>query len=173
MNKLTIDNLNQTIEVWINELDRINFIQLCTKPSPTSWSLGQVYVHLIESTNYYLEQVTICLASDDYAREAMTADANEMFYSNEFPDVVIEGPVSNEATLQPESKVELKRCLMNLKEDINTVALLISTSQFNGKTKHPGLNYFSADEWLRFAEMHFRHHLRQKKRIEKFLEITS
>ena len=27
-----------------------------------------------------------------------------------------------------------------------------------GKTKHPGLNYFTAKEWLQFAEMHLRHH---------------
>jgi len=47
-------------------------------------------------------------------------------------------------------------------------ALLISKSNHKGKTKHPGLNYFSADEWFRFAEMHFRHHERQKKRIDDF-----
>jgi hypothetical protein len=53
---------------------------------------------------------------------------------------------------------------------MNTVATLISESQFNGKTKHPGLGYFSAKEWLQFANMHFRHHLRQKKRIDVFLK---
>jgi hypothetical protein len=38
-----------------------------------------------------------------------------------------------------------------------------------GKTRHPGLLYFSALEWLRFAEMHMRHHFRQKKRIDEAL----
>jgi hypothetical protein len=35
-----------------------------------------------------------------------------------------------------------------------------------GKTRHPGLLFFSALEWLRFTEMHMRHHFRQKKRID-------
>jgi hypothetical protein len=39
-----------------------------------------------------------------------------------------------------------------------------------GKTKHPGSNYFTAKEWLQFAEIHLRHHLKQKKRIDDFFE---
>jgi hypothetical protein len=62
--------------------------------------------------------------------------------------------------------------LIKLKTEITTIGILISTSQFRGKTKHPGLNYFNANEWFQFAEMHFRHHLRQKKRIEEFLKGT-
>lgn len=62
--------------------------------------------------------------------------------------------------------------LTNLKDEINKVEILISKSSFKGKTKHPGLGYFNASEWLRFAEMHFRHHLKQKKRIDDFLKIT-
>ena len=48
----------------------------------------------------------------------------------------------------------------------------ISNSMFKGKTKHPGLNYFNANEWLQFAEMHFRHHLRQNNRIKTFLKLN-
>lgn len=56
---------------------------------------------------------------------------------------------------------------------MNNVEMLISKSPFKGKTKHPGLDYFSAIEWLQFAEMHLRHHLRQKKRIDHFLKIRN
>jgi len=66
----------------------------------------------------------------------------------------------------------LKSSLLNVKAEMNRAAILISKSSFKGKTKHPGLHYFSATEWLQFAEMHFRHHLRQKKRIEDFLKVT-
>ncbi|HEV9036934.1 MAG TPA: hypothetical protein VGQ51_09945 [Puia sp.] len=38
-----------------------------------------------------------------------------------------------------------------------------------GKTRHPGLHYFNSLEWLQFAEMHMRHHFRQKKRIDACL----
>jgi hypothetical protein len=42
-----------------------------------------------------------------------------------------------------------------------------------GKTKYPGLNYFTAKEWLQFAGIHLRHHLKQKKRIDDFLKNNS
>ncbi len=53
---MLIDDFNHTIDIWIKELKQYDFIQLCAKPSPKSWSLGQVYMHLIEDTNYYIEQ---------------------------------------------------------------------------------------------------------------------
>ena len=54
---------------------------------------------------------------------------------------------------------------------MNNAATQIANSKSKGKTKHPGLNYFNANEWLQFAEMHLRHHLKQEKRIEEFLKL--
>jgi len=53
---------------------------------------------------------------------------------------------------------------------MNALAALIPASDFKGKTKHPGLLYFNAGEWLQFATIHLRHHLRQKKRIDTLLQ---
>jgi hypothetical protein len=52
------------------------------------------------------------------------------------------------------------------------LARQIPASPFKGRTRHPGLGYFDAAEWFRFAGMHFRHHARQKKRIDEFLQQT-
>lgn len=78
---------------------------------------------------------------------------------------MIEGAPSNALIPQPESKERLVNDLLKIKEEMNDLAAQIATSKFKGKTKHPGLNYFSAEEWLRFTDIHFRHHLRQKKRL--------
>lgn len=162
---------DETLDSWINEISLKTFDQLCAKPSPTSWSLGQLGMHLIEATTYYLDQVNICLSTGDNALEDMSSEAKVMFDDNEFPHEVIEGPPSNADTPQPESKEELLRGLLKLKEEIGRIEKLISISLSKGKTKHPGLRYFNAKEWFQFAEMHFRHHLRQKKRIEAFLKL--
>lgn len=169
---MPLNDFNHTIDIWIKELEQSTFIRICTKPSPTSWSLGQVCMHLIDETNHYLKQIHICLSTNDNVSEEMSPDAKTMFHNNSFPDEVIDGPPTNSDTPQPDSKEELLRCIMKLKEEINNVETLISTSSFKGKTKHPGLNYFNANEWFQFAEMHFRHHLRQKKRIDEFLKIN-
>lgn len=166
---MTTKKFNQTLDIWINALEQKTFTQICAKPAPDSWSLGQLYMHLIEATNHYLKQINICLTTHDNLTKEMSPEAKILFQKNEFPDEIIEGPPSNADTPQPDSIAALMHELLQLKEDINRVEILISKSPVQGKTKHPGLHYFNANEWFQFAEMHFRHHLRQKKRIEAFL----
>ena len=164
------ENFNHTIDIWTMELDRYEFRQLCMKPSPASWSLGQVYMHLISETSYFVEQVRICLSSNENATEEAAAAAKAMFHNNSFPNEVLEGPPSDANTPQPENKEQLVHELLRLRTAVSNLAS-ISNNQFHGKTRHPGLDYFNADEWLQFAEMHLRHHLRQKQRIEEALGI--
>lgn len=166
---MLIENLNRTIDVWITALEPYHFHQLCAKPAPNNWSVGQVYMHLIEHTNFYLQQIHICVTTNDYANEEASVNAKEMFLNNSLPDVIINGPASNAYTPQPASKEHLRGNLMLLKQEVNKIGTVMSQNVFQGKTKHPGLHYFSANEWLQFADMHFRHHLRQKERIDEFL----
>lgn len=163
---MTTKNFNQTLDIWIKALEQKSFAQICAKPAPDSWSLGQLYMHLIEATNHYLEQINICLTTHDNLTKEMSPGAKILFQNNEFPNEIIEGPPSNADTPQPDSIAALMHELLQLKEDINHIGTLISKSPLQGKTKHPGLDYFNASEWFQFAEMHFRHHLRQKKRID-------
>ena len=167
---MSIDDLNQIIDFWINELAHYNFNQLCTKPSSGHWSMGQMYMHLVNDTNYFVEQMKICVGTNDNMNEEASANAKKMFFNNSFPDEIIEGAASNSFIPQPGNKEELERGLSYLKNEINKVEKIISRTSFKGKTKHPGLNYFNAKEWLQFTEMHLRHHLKQKKRIDDFLK---
>lgn len=168
-----IEKFNHTIDYWIKELEQYDFVQICTQPSPNNWSLGQVYMHLIVNTAWFLKQAAISATTNDHEREDASPVAKEMFLNNSFPDAVMEGPPDNANTAQPQSKEQILRDLQKLKDEIHMVAKLISQTQFKGKTKHPGLHYFNANEWFQFAEMHFRHHLRQKKRLDNFLQRTS
>ena len=169
---MLIENFRNTLDIWIKELNNYDFTSLQTKPSTASWSLGQLYIHLIEETNYYIKQINICLTSNKNKVNQSTTEAKTMFSNNCFPDERIEGAPQHRFIQQPANKEQLARDLVHLKDVIDTIELLMSKSIFKGKTKHPGLGYFNASEWLQFAEMHLRHHLRQKKRIDDFLKIN-
>jgi len=167
------DTLTQTIARWINELGQYTLAELRDKPSPRGWSLGQLYFHLINNTGYYLEEAKLCLSSDDNMHEEPSPDGAAMLDKNEFPDIIIEGPDTRIDIPQPGSADELKDALRQLNDEISSLAILFPDSPHRGKTKHPGLGYFSAFDWLQFADMHFRHHLRQKKRIDDFLRAKN
>ena len=170
---MLIEDFNHGLDVWIKELEGYDFVQLCTRPTLTSWSLGQVYMHLISDTKYYIEQIKICIVTDDHANDKASPEAKTMFLNNDFPDVAIEGAPTNAYIAQPTSKEQLINDLFKLRMEMIEVSVKISVGPINGKAKHLGLGYFSANEWLQFAEMHLRHHLRQKKRINRILNINT
>jgi len=170
---MLIQNFNRTIDLWINDLEQYDFIQLCAKPSPTSWSIGQLYLHLIADTSFYIDQIKICTSTNDHADGEATSFGRTLLLNNDFPDQMLEGSSNHAHIPQPENKAQLLNDLINIKVEMNGAAAMISKGPFNGKAKHPGFNYFSANEWLQLAEMHFRHHFRQKKRIDGFLKMNN
>ncbi len=166
---MLIENFNSTINVWIEIVQQYNFKLLCAKPGANSWSIGQVCMHLINDTNWFIEQIKICASSNSNANETMLPVAQTMFINNSFADERFAN-AANSNIPQPESKKQLLLLFLNLKKNMNEAAGQIEINTSKGKTKHPGLNYFNANEWLQFAEMHLRHHLKQKERIENFFK---
>ncbi|WP_353719180.1 DinB family protein [Dyadobacter sp. 676] len=169
---MRVKDYQDTIDIWLRALEGYDIARLLAQPAPGAWSLGQVYMHILDEAEFYFNQIKICLASNDHAMEDCTSEARAMLHNNAFPDAILEGPPSNAHVRQPTSKQLLVDRLLHLKALVTETDRLIATSLFHGKAKHPGLYYLSAEEWFQFSEMHFRHHLRQKARIEAFLERT-
>ena len=119
-------------------------------------------MHLIENTDWFFDQVRCCISCNDNAHKEATATGKEMLLNNAFPDLQMEGPPHNDSTPQPKSKKAIYNELISQKEEIILLANQINSATFKGKTQHPGLEYFNANEWFQFAEMPLRHHLRQK-----------
>ncbi len=164
-----IDQLNITIDSWIIALDRYSFVELCTQPSLSSWSIGQLYLHLIGDTGFYIEQIEKCLQSVENVDEQPNENGTAMLAANAFPDIKIVGHPSNADIPQPANIGHVKTDLLAIRKTLNELYLLSARQSAQGKSKHPGLGYLSASQWLQFTDMHFRHHLRQKERIDNFL----
>ena len=166
---MSIDAFNLTIDHWIRELDHYDFETLCRKPSPTGWSLGQVYMHLIENSQFCIDRIQTCLATNENAHLQPAPHGRCMLQQNAFPDEIIEGPPSNQSTPQPENKIQILLALQHIRSEMNILATRMGEGNYEGKAKHPGLLYMNAYEWLQFADMHLRHHLRQKARMDQYL----
>ncbi len=166
--KAILERFNKTIQQWIDQLEDYSLDMLQQRPAVDSWSLGQVYVHIIEDTTFYVEQMKAALASDDlHAEKSMHTRAKAMFENGGMPDMALENPFNDINLRQPESKHELLQSMTFIKEEVNRLFATGDLSSANGKTEHPGFAFFDTWEWLQFAEMHMRHHLRQKKRIDE------
>jgi hypothetical protein len=165
-----LDQFNATIDTWIVCLDDYSLPMLCRIPAPGSWSLGRMYIHIIEDTNWFVEQIRTTLLTSDNAGKDMNDIAKMIFKNNELPDRALANPNNIPDTRQPKSKVELSQELLSIKAKVNELCRTYDLSSAKGKTLHPGFLYFTAAEWLQFADMHMRHHFRQKKRIDALLQ---
>lgn len=168
---MIIEKFNDTIDGWIAALQHYKFDELLVKPDAASWSVGQVFMHLIEETTYYIEQIAFCLNKGEYASEKMSENAETMFLNNEFPDKKIKAdPFISDSVQQPDSKQQLQEKMLEIKQEMGLMWERLISTDCIGKAKHPGLGYFSGTEWVQYADMHLRHHLRQKERIDHFLQ---
>ena len=166
-----IDRFHHTLDLWIEALADYSWEELCLVPAPGSWSLGQLYGHLLEDTDFYRTQIQQCGCTSAHSQEEATAEGRALLAADDFPERLRGGP-SNDQVAQPPGKETLLRDLQRLRSAMQQAAQDLQHCSYRGKTPHPGLGYFSGEEWLQFAEMHLRHHLRQKQRIDAFLLQT-
>lgn len=170
--EINISNFDKTIDTWVNSLENYNYQELSAKPGAQSWSLLQVIMHLIRENKFYEKQIEECLCNNENIGEEMKEEAKAMFENNSFPDQRLKGSDLPENMPIPANKAALEQELSELKSEMNVLWIKINNNASTGKTCHPGLGYFNAKEWFQFAEMHLRHHLRQKARIDDFLQAN-
>lgn len=163
-----LNSFNKTILVWIESLKNYSLDDLQRRPSAGEWSLGQVYQHIIDDTKFFIEQVEACLTANDNSDKEMHEDAKRIFANNSFPAMKLANPNNDINMPQPENKLVLAQQLAAIRNEVTSFNIP-DLETCNSKAKHPGLGYFTALEWLQFAGMHMRHHLRQKERIDKVL----
>ena len=162
--------LKDTFNEWVNGLSEYDEDELLIQPGPQKWSIGQVYMHLLSETSYFLSQVKYCMENEENISAEMKEEGRRMFLKNEFPDLQIDRGPELSDVLQPVNKQMLVDEFEKLRQEIDLIGEKNNLSEYRGKTMHPGLGYFNAMEWLQFSEMHMRHHFRQKQRIDDFLK---
>ena len=167
---MEIEDFNKTIDIWLNELNSFTLNQLLQKPDKTSWSLGQLYNHIINETNWYNGQIQIALTDDQNSNIAASESTRVLKERGSFEDKLFKGdPLITETIEQPKSIENIKSELEQLKTRTNELYTKMIEASTYGKSEHPGMGFMDCFEWLRYSEMHMRHHLKQKARIENFL----
>jgi hypothetical protein len=162
-----------TANVWLASLESYSEHQFAMKPDLASWSIGQVYGHLVKGTRgFQLQQIIRCCegtGADSFKGKTLAGKLTFVFGS--FPPIRIKVPPSDSYTpAQPESIEAVRRGLTDLMAAMHDIGPKVASVSENQKTEHQALGFLNAREWFKLIEMHFRHHLRQKGRIDAFLK---
>ena len=172
-NKLTklINDFNIEADFYLNEMEKYSDDDLNKIPPEGGWSIGQVYNHLTQGTErFHFVKARECLVSDLNLGSGKTMPGKIVFLIGGFPPSKIKVPPSPQYTpTVPENKTKLASELNGLKNSFSEIALMIDESNTKGKTPHPALGFLTATEWLKLVIMHFKHHRRQKQRLDTYL----
>lgn len=188
--KETLRQFEATVNDYIEELEDFSLEQLLWKPAEDEWSLGQMHMHLILSAQFMqLRNAALCLAPSGEPAGApvgKTAQGEALFRAGSFPPERVQVPPSPQYTPpQPESKQQivdgLRETVRRMTEIEPQVAAIFDPASAaqdvsepsndqafelaQRTVAHPRLGGLNALEWFRLVEMHYRHHLLQKKRL--------
>jgi len=165
-----IEKFNSIIDIWIKGLDSYAIHQISLKPDNKSWSLGQLYQHIIDETTWYNGQIEISLIDVENTAAPTTDESTTLFKAGSFADKRIKGdPLISDNIKQPISIDRIRSDMEKLKIDTNKIWKKMNKALTYGKSQHPGMGFLNGFEWLQYSEMHMRHHLKQKRRIESFI----
>ncbi|MFP4976497.1 DinB family protein [Paenibacillus sp. CN-4] len=166
--KSTLESFQALCADYIRGLETVTPDQLKQREDG-EWSLGQMYVHLIQSAlHMHLRNADSCLTGSGGGElsAGKTPRGVTAFEQGEFPPVRIRVPDSPQYTpAQPESKEELAEGLSRVSRAMEDMSNRLLESESSRVIAHPGFGELNAAEWYRLVEMHYRHHLRQEERL--------
>jgi hypothetical protein len=162
-------------DTWIIALDNYTIEELLRVPADGGWSMGQVYIHIATANKYFLgKNAEKCANGEDVIVDGKgkTNTGRLVFFLENFPPVKVKMPKKETGgvePIQPESKEQILRKLIENKEFFKSIEERVEAAPKNARKKYPILGYLNASEWYSIGTFHMRHHLRQKKRLDKFL----
>ena len=159
-----------SIDYWIDAYKQYDLEKILMKPAENSWSLGQVGVHLwMASKGFFFKNAEKCLSKEGTERgKSKKLHAHLIFTFGMLPPVRYEMPQQVSVVPKPpESKEQLIARLEEIKTMASALIQRLPQSDPDLKTRHPFLGWLNAAEWIELCSLHFRHHKRQKRRLEK------
>ncbi|MFN8321535.1 MAG: DinB family protein [Chitinophagales bacterium] len=162
------------IDSWIEDYKKYDWEDVIKQPEENSWSLGQVGIHLwMSAKGFFFKNAEKCLNKEGVEKnKKKKLSAYLIFNLKMFPPVKYEMPKQVAVVpKQPENLAQLIEKLESVKKLASEYIHRIPESDPDLKIKHPFLGWLNTAEWIQLCNIHFRHHMRQKKRIEQRLGV--
>lgn len=168
-----LQSFETTVERYVAELNLLNMDELLRKENEEEWSIGQMYMHLIQSALFMqFRNIEHGLAKNEHTVDVdaeKTELGSQVFEAEQFPSVRVKVPASPQYTpLQPESKEQLAQGLQQVVDRMRSTASVLSLEEAvtGSKVLHPRLGALNAREWFHLIEMHYKHHFLQLDRLK-------
>ena len=160
-----------SVEHYLRALDDYTEAEFARARSAHEWSVGQMYQHVTQAiTEYFLPNVRACASGGDgVGRGGKTLGGWLVFLMGSFPPARYRVPkFASDAPAQP-SIAEARAGLMGALDAVRAIIVEAESAPTDCKTHFSRMGWLNAREWVQMIELHTRHHLRQKARLDAWL----
>ena len=154
-------------EAFLATLSDIDFQR---NPADGVWSYAEVYSHIFEANLISLLALEKCVkgtAEED--KSTLQPAVWLILFLGKFPPGKIKAPARIAAMVKKINPAEAKQLMHNFSRRLQELVPQVSQASKSQKAKHPRLGLLHARQWLRFIEIHTKHHEKQLYRIQKQL----
>ncbi|RPK31354.1 hypothetical protein EDO6_01981 [Paenibacillus xylanexedens] len=157
------------IEQYKRRLAGYTIDQLQYKSKEDVWSVGQMYIHVIDVAEEYINHIQTCTMATQEKHGGKTEAGTKAFNEKVWPDVRVklEEPVNR--TRNPDSKEEIIAGLEQVIKKLKYWEEHVHGTNQACKVCHGWFGWLNACEWFEMIGMHSRHHLRQLAKLEQRL----
>ena len=157
----------------LKELDYYRNSQFRKQTQASNWTIGQIYHHIIQGTyDTHFKAIHNCLEEKGGAPKGRKTFLGFLVFAfNSFPLFKIKG-VKNYTPLQIENTSKAKDMMFGYIKEMQKLATEIDKKgNAKYKVKHRIFGRLTALEWYSLIEIHQRHHIKQKQRIDKIIRV--
>jgi hypothetical protein len=160
----------QHLQHYLESLSAYQNSSFLQKTDAETWSLGELYEHLLVSSTYFLRQAEGCLREEKGSFEGeKTLQGEQMFALGGFPPIKIKVPEKYKSAteLSVQDIDYYQKRFQELLDYLPKVQKAIEGNPSSYKRQHAIFGMLTATEWIWCLETHLRHHLRQQKELEE------
>ncbi len=161
-------DLEEALNEYRKQLDQVPDELFNQSPPGGGWSYGEVYCHILQANLGSFTAIEKCInGTGQIDNKGLGMMARAIFLFGRFPPVRLKAPKKIAAMVTNMDKEEARNNIIKVKKRIDQLTGAISKSSSFIKVKHPRLGLLNARQWLRFINIHTRHHLKQLERLNK------
>lgn len=153
-------------ENYRQALDQLSAVNFQTEPPIGSWSYSEVYSHIFDSSLLSLMALNNCIQGNGEQKPTAFVVKLILFWGSLPPGRNYKAPPKIAVRVKKISTAAAQQFITDFELQLMQIYPKIKDADPKIKVKHPVLGYLNAKQWLRFIEIHLKHHLKQLKRIE-------
>ncbi len=157
----------------LKELEYYGNSQFRKQTEASKWTIGQIYHHIIQGTyDYHFKAIHNCIEEKGGANKGgKTILGFLVFTFNSFPIFKLKS-AQNYTPIQIENTSKAQDMMFGYIKEMHKLALEIDKKgKSRYKVKHRNFGRLTAIEWYTLIEIHQRHHIKQKQRIDKIIRV--